>query len=82
MQNLWFFVVVIIVPLIITIMAVFTGLWLKLKEKQLDHAAALTAQKASNETSQVKQLEQRMRVLERIITDRGIVVADEIEKLR
>ena len=29
-----------------------------------------------------EQLEQRVRVLERIVTDKGIVVADEIERLR
>ncbi len=82
MPNLWFFVIVIIVPLIITVLAVFTGQWLKLKEKQLDQAALLAAQRTSEEASQVTRLEQRMRVLERIITDRGIVIADEIEKLR
>ncbi len=42
----------------------------------------MVAEKAAQYAAQTERLEQRVRVLERIVTDRGIAVADEIEKLR
>ena len=56
--------------------------WIKLKEKQLEVTGQLTAEKTAQYAAHTERLEQRMRVLERIITDRGIAVADEIEALR
>ena len=41
-----------------------------------------TAEKAAQYAAHTERLEQRVRVLERIVTDKGIVVADEIEQLR
>jgi hypothetical protein len=49
-------------------------------ELKLRANAASTHDSAQNEVIQM--LEQRVRVLERIVTDRGIGVADEIELLR
>ena len=40
------------------------------------------AEKAAQYAAQTERLEQRVRVLERIVTDKGIDVADEIERLR
>jgi hypothetical protein len=48
------------------------------REKKLE----LEAQIAVAKTVKNEQLEQRVRVLERIATDKGIDVADEIERLR
>jgi hypothetical protein len=48
------------------------------REKQLE----LKAQIAAADAGQTARLEQRLRVLERIVTDKGMVVADEIERLR
>ena len=56
--------------------------WMKLKEKQLDAMNSLTAEKTAQYAAHTERLEQRMRVLERIMTDRGIGVAEEIEALR
>ena len=42
----------------------------------------MTAEKAAQYAAHTERLEQRVRVLERIVTDKGIVVADEIEQLR
>ena len=42
----------------------------------------MTAEKAAQYAAQSERLEQRVRVLERIVTDKGIVVAEEIESLR
>jgi hypothetical protein len=56
--------------------------WLKHREKGMEIEARMIAEKAAQYASQTGSLEQRVRVLERIVTDRGIDVADEIEKLR
>ena len=52
------------------------------REKLIETQAGATAEKAAQYAAQTERLEQRVRVLERIITDRGIVVAEEIEALR
>ena len=56
--------------------------WLKIREREIEAMGRNTAEKAAQYAAQTERLEQRVRVLERIVTDRGIVVADEIEKLR
>jgi len=55
---------------------------LKHKEKMAQALNAQTAEKAAQYAAQTERLEQRVRVLERIITDRGVDVAAEIEQLR
>ncbi|WP_448503101.1 hypothetical protein [Sphingomonas sp.] len=52
------------------------------REKQLEIEASLVAEKAAQYAAQVERLEQRMRVLERIVTDRGLALSDEIDRLR
>ncbi len=52
------------------------------KEKQLELMADQTAEKAAQYAAHVERLEQRMRVLERIATDKGSDLADRIEGLR
>ena len=52
------------------------------REKRMEIEARLTAEKAAQYAAQTERLEQRVRVLERIVTDKGIDVADEIDKLR
>lgn len=61
---------------------VFVKPWLRLKERQLSALNGQTAEKAAQYAAHVERLEQRVRVLERIVTEKGIVVADEIERLR
>ena len=56
--------------------------WLRLKERQLALLSYRTAEKAAQYAAHTDRLEQRVRVLERIVTEKGIVVADEIERLR
>jgi len=56
--------------------------WLEHREKQMEIEARLTAEKAAQYAAHTERLEQRVRVLERIVTDKGIDVADEIERLR
>ncbi|MBA3897985.1 MAG: hypothetical protein H0X36_12825 [Sphingomonadaceae bacterium] len=57
-------------------------MWIRVKERQLQAQTSLTAEKTAQYAAHTERLEQRMRVLERIVTDKGIDVADEIEKLR
>jgi hypothetical protein len=52
------------------------------KERQLGLTADRTAEKAAQYASHVEQLEARVRVLERIATDKGADLAQQIESLR
>ncbi len=52
------------------------------REKQLDVEARLAAEKAAQYASRSMELEQRVRVLEQIVTDAGAQTATQIEALR
>ena len=52
------------------------------REKKLDIDAALAAEKAAQYASRSTELEQRVRVLEQIVTDGGVQTASQIEALR
>lgn len=54
----------------------------KLEEKRLAATASQTAEQAAQYSSRVAELEQRVQVLERIVTDRGYDIATQIEALR
>ena len=56
--------------------------WLKFKQRQLELQGAQTAEKAAQYAAHTERLEQRVRVLERIVTDKGIELSDEIDRLR
>lgn len=71
----------VLIPLA-AIMAGVMKRWLDLKEKQIDAMSREAAEKAAQYAAQTERLEQRVRVLERIATDKGIDVSDEIERLR
>lgn len=75
--------------LLIPIMALaipFFVIWIKHREKmhgqQIDTTAENTAERAAQYASHVQELEQRVRVLERIVTDQGYDTARQIEALR
>jgi hypothetical protein len=70
---------------LIPIVAILAGVmkhYLKLKERQIDAVTVQSAEKAAQYAAHTERLEQRMRVLERIVTDKGMDVSDEIERLR
>jgi hypothetical protein len=52
------------------------------REKRMEIEARLTAEKAAQYAAHNERLEQRVRVLERIVTDKGLDVSDQIENLR
>jgi len=70
---------------LIPIAAILAGVvkrWLDLKEKEIGALQRDAAEKQARYAAQTERLEQRVRVLERIATDKGINVAEEIERLR
>ena len=67
-----------ILALSIPIVAIWTKHKQKIAEMQIDATAEKAAQYAANNT----ELESRLRVLERIVTDKGYDVATQIEALR
>ncbi len=62
------------------------AIWAKHKQKiaemEIKTTAEHTAEKAAQYASQVQGLEDRVQVLERIVTDRGYDIATQIEALR
>lgn len=52
------------------------------REKQLEAETSLAAEKAAQYATSNAELEQRVRVLEKIVTDGGIETAAQIEALR
>ncbi|WP_205651060.1 hypothetical protein [Tsuneonella mangrovi] len=66
----------------IPMLAIWTRHQQKIAEMQVTTTAEQTAEKAAQYSSKVQQLEDRVRVLERIVTDKGYDVATQIEALR
>lgn len=54
----------------------------RFREKQLETEAMLTAEKAAQYAASNTELEARVRVLEKIVTDGGLETAAQIEALR
>ena len=54
----------------------------KLAEMQIGSTAEQTAEKAAQYATHIQRLEDRVQVLERIVTDRGYDIATQIEALR
>lgn len=69
------------IPIVAILAGVFTK-WMKLKERQLEAQTNETAEKAAQYAAHTERLEARVRVLERIATDKGVDLSDEIEALR
>lgn len=78
----WFFAIVVGVPVVFTFLGDMFKRWVKLKEKQLELAANGAAERAVQQTAVIERLEARVRVLERIATDSGTSIAGQIEALR
>ena len=69
-------------PFIMVAFIVWSKNQTKLAEMKLRETAESSAEKAAQYSSRVQQLEDRIQVLERIVTDRGYDVATQIEALR
>lgn len=77
-----FFMIVVGIPVILGVGGDMFKRWLKHKEKMAEALNHETAEKAAQYAAHTDRLEQRVRVLERIVTDKGLAVSDEIERLR
>ncbi|WP_395001257.1 hypothetical protein [Sphingomonas sp.] len=71
----------VLIPLAAISIAPFK-MWLKLKERQLATQSNLAAEKSAQYAAHTERLEQRVRVLEQLATDRGVETAAQIEALR
>jgi len=80
-------------PLIIPILGISCGLlaiigggfirpWMQLQQRKLELDAQMIAEKAAQYGAHTDRLEQRVAVLERILTDRSTALGEEIERLR
>ena len=80
-------------PLIIPILGISCGLlaiiggvfirpWFQLQQKKMELEAQMVAEKAAQYAAHTERLEQRVAVLERILTDRSTQLGEEIERLR
>ena len=79
---LLFFLIVVGLPVTLGVLGDVYKRHLKFKERQMELLGNEVAEKAAQYAAHSERLEQRVRVLERIVTDKGIVVADEIDRLR
>jgi hypothetical protein len=71
-----------IIALMIPIITIWTRHQQRLAQMKIDSTAEQSAEKAAQYVGRVDQLEDRLRVLERIVTDKGYDVATQIEALR
>jgi len=81
MASVIFPFVVLAIP-IIAILAGALKRWIAFKERHIEVSSAATAEKAAQYAAKIERLEQRVAVLERILTDRSVHLADEIDRLR
>ena len=72
----------IVVGLPMIMMILFTRSHYRYKEKQLEAETTLAAEKAAQYAASNAELEARVRVLEKIVTDGGLETAAQIEALR
>ncbi|CAM4004331.1 Phage shock protein B [Novosphingobium lubricantis] len=71
-----------ILALCIPMLAIWTRHRRTIAEMQVRATAELSAEKAAQYAAHTRELEERVRVLERIVTDRGFDTASQIEALR
>ena len=74
--------VAVMAPFLMVVGIVWIRTRSKLEEKRIAATAEKSAEKAAQYASHTTELEERVRVLERIVTDKGYDVATQIEALR
>lgn len=77
-----FFIIVVGIPVFGGIAMSAFQRWLQHKEKMSQLLAHETAEKAAQYAARTHDLEERVRVLEQIVTDGGVQTAAQIEALR
>jgi ABC-type phosphate transport system auxiliary subunit len=76
------FIALIVIGLPVMLLMIIANRFFRLREKKLEVEASLAAEKAAQYASRSTELEQRVRVLEQIVTDSGAQTASQIEALR
>lgn len=76
------FIALIVIGLPVMLLMIIANRYFRLREKKLEVEASLAAEKAAQYASRSTELEQRVRVLEQIVTDTGAQTAGQIEALR
>jgi hypothetical protein len=76
------FLAMIIIGLPVVLLMLIANRWFKLREKKLEVEALHAAEKGAQYAAHTSELEQRVRVLEQIVTDGGAQTAAQIEALR
>ncbi|MFL6737169.1 MAG: hypothetical protein ACJ8F4_08965 [Sphingomonas sp.] len=76
------FLALIVVGLPVMLLMIIANRYFRLREKKLEVEAGNAAEKAAQYASRTSELEQRVRVLEQIVTDGGAQTAAQIEALR
>jgi hypothetical protein len=71
-----------VVAMGVALIVYLTRRFFAFREKQLDAETTLAAEKAAQYAASNAKLEQRVRVLEQIVTDAGAQTANQIEALR
>ena len=76
------FIALIVIGLPVILLMLIANRYFRLREKKLEVEAKMAAEKAAQYASRSGELEQRVRVLEQIVTDQGAQTAGQIEALR
>ena len=76
------FLALIIIGLPVIMLMLIANRFFKLREKKLEVEALHAAEKGAQYAAHTSELEQRVRVLEQIVTDGGAQTAAQIEALR
>jgi hypothetical protein len=75
-------IALIVIGLPVILLMIIANRYFRLREKRLEVEAGMAAEKAAQYASRTNELEQRVRVLEQIVTDGGAQTAAQIEALR
>ncbi len=76
------FIALIVIGLPVILLMIIANRYFRLREKKLDVEAKFAAEKAAQYAARSTELEQRVRILEQIVTDAGAQTASQIEALR
>lgn len=82
MSEMWIGLLVPLFAISGAVAIVWTVSQARLRRRQLDHEAKMRGAAMPEHVAKLERLEQRVQVLERIMTDRSTTLADEIERLR
>ncbi len=72
----------IVIGLPVILLMIIASRYFRLREKKLEIEAMQAAEKAAQYAARTVEVEQRLRVLEQIVTDGGMQTAAQIEALR